>query len=44
MWGDGLYFTNLKVSKAETTVAKIDSENKFVTNAIYFGYTKFLME
>jgi outer membrane protein OmpA-like peptidoglycan-associated protein len=37
MWGDGLYFTNFKVSELELNAIKIDSENKFVTTAIYFN-------
>ncbi|KXK36579.1 MAG: OmpA family protein [Saprospiraceae bacterium] len=38
MWGDGLYLTNLKISKFEPTAAKFDDNNKFVTTAIYFNY------
>lgn len=37
MWGDGLYFTNFKVSELESKAVKIDNESKFVTNAIYFN-------
>lgn len=37
MWGDGLYFTNFKVSEVESQVVKIDNDSKFVTNAIYFN-------
>lgn len=37
MWGDGLYFTNFKVAELESKTIKIDNENKFVTNAIYFN-------
>ncbi len=37
MWGDGLYFTNFKVAELESKAIKIDSESKFVTNAIYFN-------
>jgi outer membrane protein OmpA-like peptidoglycan-associated protein len=37
MWGDGLYFTNFKVSELESKPVKIDNESKFVTNAIYFN-------
>lgn len=37
MWGDGIFFTNFKIAEIETSVVKIDSENKFVTNAIYFN-------
>jgi len=37
MWGDGIYFTNFKVAELESTAIKIDSESKFVTNAIYFN-------
>lgn len=38
MWGDGLYFSNFKVAEGMTNhPAKLDSEHKFVTNAIYFN-------
>lgn len=37
MWGDGLYFTNFKVAELESKAIKIDKDNKFVTNAIYFN-------
>lgn len=37
MWGDGLYFTNFRVAELESKEIKIDSESKFVTNAIYFN-------
>lgn len=37
MWGDGLYFTNFKFAELESKAIKIDSESKFVTNAIYFN-------
>lgn len=37
MWGDGLYVTHFKVAEVESVMAKIDKENKFVTNAIYFN-------
>ncbi len=37
MWGDGLYFTNFKVAELDSKTIKIDNENKFVTNAIYFN-------
>lgn len=37
MWGDGLYFSNFKISEISPTVVKIDNESKFVTNAIYFN-------
>lgn len=35
MWGDGLYFTNFKLAEIESV--KIENENRFVTNAIYFN-------
>ncbi|MCC6252924.1 MAG: OmpA family protein [Bacteroidia bacterium] len=38
MWGDGIYFSNFKISRFEPAVTKIDDKNKFVTNAIYFNY------
>lgn len=37
MWGDGLYFTNFKVSEVEQKLPAFDKENKFVTTAIYFN-------
>lgn len=38
LWGDGLYFTNFKLAEGiSNQVAKLDTEGKFVTNAIYFN-------
>ncbi len=37
MWGDGIYLTNFKIAEVEKSTVKIDSETKFVTNAIYFN-------
>ncbi|MBX2967054.1 MAG: OmpA family protein [Cyclobacteriaceae bacterium] len=37
MWGDGLYFTNFKLAEGLEQPTKLDSEGKFVTNAIYFN-------
>lgn len=38
MWGDGMYFTNLRVAgNLPAPPMKIDNEHKLVTNAIYFN-------
>ena len=37
MWGDGIYFTNFRVAELDVVAVKIDNENKFITNAIYFN-------
>ena len=37
MWGDGLYFKDLRIAGSTPTAPTIDAEHKFVTTAIHFN-------